>query len=161
MLKKWFEQRKPIMILLGVVFIILALFIVPCTISEKIDRVSEIEGASSGDDIVYDLSKYDKSTVKMVISSISRIVNIGENFGNCFKYFGDYVSSIVNLCKYYLIAGLFLLIFFKPDKEYEKIEHGSAEWATPGEAYNVLSKSEGFDGTFPATITNRSSLHLL
>ena len=37
-----------------------------------------------------------------------------------------------------------VIVLKKTDKEYGGIEHGSADWATNGEEYEVLSKSEGF-----------------
>ena len=43
-----------------------------------------------------------------------------------------------------MILFVFTILMAKTNKEYGGIEHGSADWATGGEEYEVLSKTEGF-----------------
>ena len=41
-MKRWFEQRKPVMIFLGIVYIILALFVVSAYVKNSVDYVQNI-----------------------------------------------------------------------------------------------------------------------
>ena len=151
MIRKWFEQRKTVMIVLGVVYIILALFLVSSYIGNKANRVLEIrssisesgEGISESDEKP-PLSEYDKSNFEAFVGSITNITNVGSNLSNMFRYFGDYISALGSFTKVYFVIYVILLVLYKPGKEYETIEHGSADWAHGGEEYKVLSKTEGF-----------------
>ena len=149
MFKKWFEQRKIVMIGLGVVYILLALFLVSSYIGNKAKTVSEMDISSiSGDEVIDSekppLSLYNKSGFDSIVGAFSNIKNVGDNLGYMFKYFGDYLSALKSFTIGYLIVFVVLLVLYKPGKEFETIEHGSADWAHGGEEYKVLSKTEGF-----------------
>ncbi len=138
------------MIFLGVVYVILALFVVSSNIGYKASVVNEMQGVSeSGDaisntDEVPPLSLYDKTVLDSIMGTVMNVPNVGDNFKYMFQYFGDYVSALGDFSKVYFVLFIVLVIFYKPGNEYEKIEHGSADWAHGGEEYRVLSKSEGF-----------------
>jgi len=135
------------MIGLGVVYIILALFLVSSYIGNKAIRVKEIQEANGGDAIVEEnppLSNYDKSAFNSYVGAITNVTNAGDNLKYSIQYFGDYASALGSFTKVYLVIFVILLVLYKPGKEYETIEHGSADWARGGEEYKVLSKTEGF-----------------
>ena len=154
-MKRWLQQRKILMIGLGILFIILALFFVSSFISVKAKRVKEIY--ASGDSMILDengepigtaekppLYLYDQKNITAIIGSITNVANVGDNLANAFDYFSDYMGAILDFAKVYLVVFVVLLVLYKPGKEYETIEHGSADWASGGEEYKVLSKTEGF-----------------
>ena len=139
------------MIVLGVVYVILALFLVSSYIGNKANRVQEISNMAveSGDGISESdenppLDQYDKSPFESYVGAITNITNVGDNLSYMFKYFGDYLSALGSFTKVYFIIYVILIVLYKPGKEFETIEHGSADWAHGGEEYKVLSKTEGF-----------------
>ena len=155
-MKRWLAERKIIMILLGVVYLILALFIVSSFIGAKglyVDEHREElvqQTDESGELIVKEnvehlpLSLDTRGNIEVLASMVQNIGNVGDNFKYMFTYFGDYLGALGSFTKFYLVAFVVLLVLYKPGKEYEKIEHGSADWASGGEQYKVLSKTEGF-----------------
>ena len=129
-MKEWFEQRKALIIMLGVVFIILALFAVPAITRTQIDALV------TGNEI---------SGINLIIDAFSKnISDVGGNIGVAFANFATYFEHLKTFSIIYLVAGVILLLMMKPDSEYKDIEHGSAGWAENGEQYQVLSKKEGF-----------------
>ena len=74
--------------------------------------------------------------------------NIGDVFGNLEKVFkSDYIGTFLKGELYLTIALFFLagigLIKALPKHEYTDIEHGSSDWATGGEQYQILSPKKG------------------
>lgn len=155
-MKKWLAQRKVLMILLGVVYIVLALFVVSAYIGGKASYIQEHRDEileqknESGERIVKEeseklpLSVDPRPNFQSIVGIFSNITNVGDNFKYTFMYFGDYFDALKSFTIVYFVLFVVLLVFYKPDKEYEKIEHGSADWASGGEEYKVLSKTEGF-----------------
>lgn len=131
-MKEWFEKRKPIMILLGIVFVILALFVVPAYVRAKVE-LTDPEGEAWG-------------VVAILINEAftKNIADIGNNFKISIENFDIFGAALKNYTIFYLVASVLLLIFFKADSEYKDIEHGSAGWSEKGEEYKVLSKTDGF-----------------
>ena len=129
-MKEWFEQRKALIIMLGVVFIILALFAVPAITRTQIDA------QIAGNEI---------SGINLIIDAFSKnISDVGGSIGVAFANFATYFEHLKTFSIIYLVAGVILLLMMKTDSEYKDIEHGSAGWAENGEQYQVLSKKEGF-----------------
>ena len=79
------------------------------------------------------------------------ITNFGELILNPFVTFGKALSECIGiywswLWKVsigYLIIAVIGIIRTAPKHEYDKIEHGSSDWAENGEQYKVLSKKKG------------------
>jgi len=76
----------------------------------------------------------------------------GNLISNPFDAFGKAISTECIgiywswLWKYtiaYLVIVIIGIIKTAPKHEYDKIEHGSSDWATNGEQYKVLSKKKG------------------
>ncbi len=140
------------MIGLGVVYIVLALFFVSSYIGNKAKVVYEMQNDSmeSGDESAAELeenpplSLYNKSGFEALAGTFTNLTNVGDNLKYMFQYFGDYISALGSFTKFYLVVFVVLLVLYKPGKEYEAIEHGSADWARGGEEYKVLSKTDGF-----------------
>lgn len=74
--------------------------------------------------------------------------NISDVFGNLGKAFrGDYIGTFAK-GELYLTIALFCMavvgiIKAFPKHEYTDIEHGSSDWATGGEQYEILSPRKG------------------
>lgn len=129
-MKNWFEKRKPAMIVLGVAFVLLALFFVP-----SFSRV-EYEASLSGD------SAFSGETNIQVFGKV--VSDVGTNLSVAFsKNFNGYLTTLKYFSVFYLAATIIILIKMDSKCEYESIEHGSADWCTQREAYNVLNPKNG------------------
>lgn len=119
------KKGKPIFIVVLVLWVVLSIVLIaPGTVS-IID--SKVTGES-----VFDLF-------------FSNISNIGGNLGKVFK--PDYIGTF-GRGELYLVVALFCLAGIGlmkslPKHEYTDIEHGSSDWATGGEQYQVLSPRKG------------------
>jgi len=129
-MKEWLNKRKPILIMLGVVFVLLTLFVVPAYVRTKVDSIAAEESKSV---IILTFEAFQKN-----------ITDIGGNLGTSFKNFSVFGEAYKNFLITYLILGGALVLFTKTSSEYQDIEHGSAGWAENGEEYSVLSKKDGF-----------------
>ncbi len=162
-MKRWFEQRKALMIVLGIVYIVLALFVVSAYVTntvnyvlerqERIKNGEDIEGVSeetiskvrSGESEKPIMELENRSPIAIIMASTQKdISHVGENIGNIFSRFEVYSSALKSFSIGYLIIFVVLMVITKTDKEFQGVEHGSAGWAERGEEYEVLSKSEGF-----------------
>jgi len=168
-MKRWFECRKPIMILLGVVYVVLALFGVSAVVNNSMTYRKQLYVRSSGDlfaryvaeasgdeklaqkkggeelDIKGLTLPQDKRGIQIIFSVFqTNIKDVGSNLISIFKYFGEYIGAMKTFTIVYLVLFVVVLIAKKTDKEFGGIEHGSADWASNGEEYEVLSKTEGF-----------------
>ena len=125
----WLKKNKAILVMMGVVFVALALVVVPAYVKTAYDK--EVAGETAG-------------FIPIFIYSINNIQNFSENLSYSF---GDGSASYGNGLKYAGIAtiaiGIFMMIKNSGDNEYKDIEHGSGDWSR-GEEYSVLSKKEGF-----------------
>ena len=179
-MKRWLESRKPLMIFLGVVYVILALFVVSAFVRSSMQYrrrlyVKKIVD-SSGDSIIAeyinvsessgdaekartaaiikaademkietkDLPADNRGPQQIITVFQEEVPKVGENLLSIFKYLFEFFGAMKNFSIGYLIFFLVVIVLKKTDKEYGGIEHGSADWATNGEEYEVLSKSEGF-----------------
>ena len=78
--------------------------------------------------------------------------NIGGSIMNPLETLGNAMSpENINvffswMWKYTMVYFIFMIVGIirtAPKSEYDKIEHGSSDWATNGEQYKVLSKKKG------------------
>lgn len=125
----WNKVKKPI-IVLGIVGILLALFLMPA-----LARASYEE--SLGEASVFGtVNKLD--ALPMVIKDV---------FGNLKVAFTVNFNGYLNVLKIfgaiYLAFMCYVIYSVSNKKEYENIEHGSADWCKSSEAYSVLSPKRG------------------
>lgn len=126
----WWEKIKKPLIVLGIVGIILALFFVPA-----FSRASyEI---SLGQASVYSGKNF-FSVLAEVIGDIGTNLKIAFTVG-----FSKYVDFLKFFAFAYVIFILYFIYKISSRKEYQDIEHGSADWCTPKEAYSVLHPKQG------------------
>ena len=144
-MERWFKQRKILMILMGIVWIVLALFFVPAYIRNSIEHIQNANPNKTIEEI--DLAEDDRGVFIVVVDTCKdNIADIGNNFkiGGPTADFERYIETAKSFSAIYWILCIILLIAMKTDKEYEGEEHGSADWARNGEEYSVLSRKEGF-----------------
>jgi len=129
-MKEWFERKRAIIIALGIVYVLLALFVISAYTRTKIDVTAS--GESMG-------------MVVILFKALSEnIADVGSNLSKSFSNIGIFFENLKSFSVVYLVATFALLFFTKEDSEYQNVEHGSAGWAENGEEYSVLSKKEGF-----------------
>ena len=124
-IKHALKKGKPVFIVIIVLWIVLSIVLIaPGT-------VSIIDSKVTGEN-VFDL----------FFSNISDITgNLGKSFSS------EYISTF-GKGELYLAVGLFVLAGIGlmkslPKNEYTDIEHGSSDWATGGEQYEILSPKKG------------------
>ena len=80
------------------------------------------------------------------------ISTFGKSITNPFQALGElagygaidvYIKTLIGFT--FIYAIIFFIGFFKsaPKSEYSDIEHGSSDWSTDGEQYQILSRNKG------------------
>lgn len=128
-MSNWWGKYKQIIITLGVVGIILALFFVP-----SFTRVG-YEG-SLGEASEY----FGKTNLEVFIQVVSKPL---ENIKVAFQNINMYIENLKVFAIAYLVFMFIIVLKSSGKSEYNKIEHGSADWCTPSEAYSILNPKEG------------------
>lgn len=128
-MSNWWGKYKQIIITLGVVGIILALFFVP-----SFTRVG-YEG-SLGEASEY----FGKTNLEVFIQVVSKPL---ENIKVAFQNINMYMENLKVFAIAYLVFMFIIVLKSSGKSEYNKIEHGSADWCTPSEAYSILNPKEG------------------
>lgn len=128
-MKEWFNKRKAMILALGVVYVILALFVVTAYVRTKVGLTED---------------KPQGALLVLMKAFSENLTDVGGNFGVAFSNFGLFFDALKTFTIAYLVIGILLLLLMKTSSEYETIEHGSAGWAENGEEYQVLSKTDGF-----------------
>lgn len=129
-MREWWKKIKKAVIVLGVAGILLALFLVPAF--SRVGYEKSLGGAS------------DFVGMNSIMVFPEVISDFGNNLSIAFtRHFHGYLEALKIFGILY--GGVCLIIIYKQStkKEYEKIEHGSADWCGSGEAYSVLSSKEG------------------
>ena len=124
-IKHALKKAKPVFIVVLILWIFLSIVLIAP------GSVSVVDAKNSGE-----------SMLDLLLSNMSDITG---NLGKAFK--SDYIGTFLR-GELYLIVALFFLAgigLFKslPKNEYTDIEHGSSDWATGGEQYEILSPKKG------------------
>ena len=125
----WLKKKKAVFIIVGIVFVILALILVPAYTKTA-----------------YNLEQAGENTglISVLFTMVNNIGNVSENVSFAF---GEGSALYKTHLKWAAIGtacfGIFLLFKDMGNSEYKDIEHGSGDWSR-GEEYKVLSKTEGF-----------------
>lgn len=129
-MKDWWEKvKKPIMIL-GVVGIILALFLVPAFARTNYE-------CSLGE-----ASEFTNPNLFTVLPEV--MTDVFYNLKVAFTLnLDNYVLYLELFGVIYLIFSIYVVGKMSNRKEYQSIEHGSADWCKPSEAYKILNPKQG------------------
>ena len=128
-MSNWWKKNKVLIIFLGVIGILLALLLLPAFARASYE--SALEGG------MY----FEKGVLSIVPDVIKDIPNnIKLAFSDAFSYYKEGLKA------FGIFYGGFMLIMIlkmSTRNEYEKIEHGSADWCDNKEKYSILSPKEG------------------
>ena len=124
-IKHALKKGKPVFIVVLVLWVILSVVLIA-------------PGAVS----MIDSKATEQSAVDLFLTNISDITG---NLGKAFE--SEYISTFAKGELYLVFALLVLatvgLLKSLPKNEYTDIEHGSSDWATGGEQYQILSPKKG------------------
>lgn len=126
--KKTLKDNKISIIVIGVLWIILAIILVSPI------AYSIAEATVNG---IFDFGKF----LENIVSNIVSFTTITKVFSSeCIGIFG---KTLLYFTIFYLIFAVIGLFKSKPKSEYTDIEHGSSDWSEGGEQYKILSKHKG------------------
>lgn len=124
----WLKKAKIPTIVMGIAFVMLALFFVTATTRLQYEAIQNEESFN----------------VFSIISVGDVIGDIGTNMSLAFGEAKDlYFTQIKFLAIVIVILLIVIIIKSTSSNEYKDIEHGSGDWAKDGEEYSVLSKKDG------------------
>ena len=130
-----FKILKKTIIPITILFLVLCIIILPAfAVAIAYGNFKIIQNREVSISIFMDNLKYSLTNPFWSIGEVFRLSQVMDAYINIFK---------IAIFIYYVPILYFM---FKPKKkkpEWEKKEHGSAEWAKKGEQYKVLSKKEG------------------
>ena len=130
-----FKILKKAIIPITILFLVLCIIILPAfAVAIAYGNFKIIQNSEVSISIFMDNLKYSLTNPFWSIGEVFRLSQVMDAYINIFK---------IAIFIYYVPILYFM---FKPKKkkpEWEKKEHGSAEWAKKGEQYKVLSKKEG------------------
>lgn len=128
-MRNWWEKNKKIFIVFGVIFVILALFLF--TAFARVPYEKALEGGNF----------FGKGNIEIFASIIKEVP---QNIKVAFSYsFGNYLEVLKFGGMFYLAFVIIMQIKASGKGEYDKIEHGSADWCSNSEKYTVLNPKEG------------------
>ena len=125
----WWKKIKIPVIVMGIVFVLLALFFVPATTRIQYES-SLVEGER--------FTIFSLANVGDVIGEVG--TNIGLAFSDASGFYFGQLKVLAVLIIFLLIC---VIVGIMKNNEYRNIEHGSGDWAKNGEEYKVLSKTNG------------------
>ena len=130
-----FKVLKKTILPITILFLVLCIIILPAfAVAIAYGNFKIIQNSEVSISIFMDNLKYSLTNPFWSIGEMFRLGQVMDAYINIFK---------IAIFVYYVPILYFM---FKPKKkkpEWEKKEHGSAEWAKKGEQYKVLSKKEG------------------
>ena len=127
--KRTLKQSKKFLIIIGVLWIILAIVLVS-PIAYSIKEATNALGQ-------FNLDKF----IQEIIPAITSFTSFFKMFSK--EYFGTFTSCLINYTILFVICSIIGFIKSKPKGEYHDMEHGSSDWSEHGEQYKILSKNKG------------------
>ena len=128
-MREWFGKRKALIIFLGVLFFVIALFLLPAF------------ARASYENKLVDGVYFEKGFFNIFPEIVKDIFgNLKVAFSSGFSY---YASTFKPYLIIYVGFSLVILLKAKVSNDYSKIEHGSADWCGNKEKYSILSPKDG------------------
>ena len=128
-IKKVIERNKVAFILVTILWVALAItFIMPVTCG------SYAATRSGGFDMDAFFNYFSKA-----------VANIGDGFQSMVKHnlLFTYLKNLLGLTLLYILVIVVGIIRTMPKHRYDDIEHGSSDWSSHGEQYQILNRKEG------------------
>ena len=126
--KRTLKQSKKILIIIGVLWVFLAIVLVS-PIAEAITDASKTG--------VFNTNIF----VEKLIPAITSFSSITKMFSA--EYISTFGSCLMNYTILFIICSIIGFVKSKPKGEYHDMEHGSSDWSEHGEQYRILSKNKG------------------
>lgn len=126
--KRTLKQSKKILIIIGVLWVFLAIVLVS-PIAETIADASKTG--------VFEFNTF----VNRLIPAITSFSSITRMFSA--EYISTFGSCLMNYTILFIICSIIGFVKSKPKGEYHDMEHGSSDWSEHGEQYRILSKNKG------------------
>lgn len=127
--KRTLKQSKKILIVIGVLWVILAIVLVS-PIAYSIKQATN------------ELGKFNLNIfVEQIIPAITSFSSFFKMFSA--EYFGTFMSCLMNYTIVFVFCSIVGFVKSKPKGEYHNMEHGSSDWSEHGEQYKILSKNKG------------------
>lgn len=127
--KRTLKQSKKFLIIIGVLWIILAIVLVS-PIAYSIKEATNALGQ-------FNLDKF----IQEIIPAITSFTSFFKMFSK--EYFGTFTNCLINYTILFVVCSIIGFIKSKPKGEYHDMEHGSSDWSEHGEQYKILSKNKG------------------
>ena len=124
-IKHALKKAKAVFIVIGILWVILSIVLI-----------------APGAVCIVDSEKTEEAAIDLYLNSVSDITG---NLAKAFKaeYIGTFAKGELYLAvALFCLAGVGMLKSL-PKHEYTDIEHGSSDWATGGEQYQILSPRKG------------------
>lgn len=128
-IKKVIERNKVAFILVTILWVALAItFIMPVTCG------SYAATRSGGFDMDAFFNYFSRA-----------VANIGDGFQSMVKHnlLFTYLKNLLGLTLLYILVVVVGIIRTMPKHRYDDIEHGSSDWSSHGEQYQILNRKEG------------------
>jgi len=128
-MKESLKRNKKNFIIYAILWLIVAIvFVSPMAYSSYLSMQDE----------VFNFEEFIDGFGKLIVDPFS---TLAKNFSvECIGMFWSWLWKFTIV---YLIIMIIGIIRTAPKHEYDKIEHGSSDWAVNGEQYKVLSKKKG------------------
>lgn len=126
--KRTLKQSKKILIIIGVLWVFLAIVLVS-PIAEAIADASKTG--------VFEFNTF----VNRLIPAITSFSSITRMFSA--EYISTFGNCLMNYTILFIICSIIGFVKSKPKGEYHDMEHGSSDWSEHGEQYRILSKNKG------------------
>lgn len=127
-MREWFGKRKTFFIFMGILFLVIALFLMPAF--ARVSYENTLEGGKYFGQGVMIFPE----VVKDILGNLKVAFSAG---------FASYIEVIKVYTILYFLVTLILALKMKGSNDYTKIEHGSADWCDNKEKYSILSSKEG------------------
>ena len=127
--KRTLKQSKRFLIVIGVLWVILAIVLVS-PIAYSIKQATNEIGKFSLD-----------TFIKTIVPAITSFSSFFKMFSA--EYFGTFMSCLMNYTIVFVFCSIVGFVKSKPKGEYHNMEHGSSDWSEHGEQYKILSKNKG------------------
>lgn len=128
-LKRTVKQSKRFLIVIGVLWVILAIVLV--------SPIAYSIGVATNEAGVFSLDTF----IKEVIPAITSFSGIAKVFAG--GYFGTFIKCLINYTIIFVICSIIGFAKSKPKGEYHDMEHGSSDWSEHGEQYKILDRNKG------------------
>lgn len=127
--KRTLKQSKRFLVIIGVLWIILAIVLVSPIASSIVESTNSLGQ--------FNMNIFIEKVVEGIIS-FSTITKVFTS-----AYIGTFFKCLMNYTILFVICSIIGFIKSKPKGDFHDMEHGSSDWSEHGEQYKILNKNKG------------------